>query len=210
MKTLLYINENKVLKSRDFTDLVGYSKVEIPENFLIVGILENGILKNPHTDNLADYDLKAIEKYLMISSNVDFTILPSEFRLANLPFLFGSIPPPLPQMGSIFIENEWLLVLDFNQDIQNRYGVVNGNFKPTNLTLHFKLPNANWDTLPISQANFVFSADNKLALTMEWYADPETEIFVQFPDGTQFYVSDDLGLYQDTNKVFIMYTDNNV
>ncbi|MBA0883805.1 hypothetical protein [Flavobacterium undicola] len=78
--------------------MTDYEQVEISEPYLIVGIFENGLFLSPLTNDLSDYDLKPIEKYLMVSTNVDFVINSVEYRTPNLPFLFGQIPPPIPNM----------------------------------------------------------------------------------------------------------------
>jgi len=98
MKTLVYITEDRRLFSKDFTELEGYAEVAITDPYLIVGIFENGLFLNPETNDLSDYDLKPIEKYLMLSTNVDFIINSAEFRIPNMPFLAGTIPPPIPNM----------------------------------------------------------------------------------------------------------------
>jgi hypothetical protein len=87
MKTLMYINEAFTLNSKDFIQVGDYEKAIVTEPYLIVGIFQDGLYQNPeNSENLQNYNLTWIEKYLMASSNVDFKIKPTEFRTPNLPF----------------------------------------------------------------------------------------------------------------------------
>jgi hypothetical protein len=87
MTTIIYLNESRVIKSKNFDDSIPDTLiVEISESYLIVGIIKDGIFKNPLTADLVYYKLTDLERFLMCSTNVDFKINPTEFRLANLPF----------------------------------------------------------------------------------------------------------------------------
>lgn len=93
MKTILYINEDRVLKSIDVIQIGAFSKIVPTENYLIVGYFVDFMYQSPDTSaSLAQLPLTPIERYLMTSTNVDFKILPTEFRTANVPLYLGNVP----------------------------------------------------------------------------------------------------------------------
>ena len=86
MYDLLYINEKRVIKtlSIDSKDL---NSLTVSEPFLIVGVFKDRLFLSPVSDDPLISVCTPIERFLMVATNVDFTILPVEFRTANLPII---------------------------------------------------------------------------------------------------------------------------
>jgi hypothetical protein len=89
---LLYISETGTLRSIPLID--NSSEYEdnysctVTENYLVCGLIINGLLIDPSTDDLVSFGLSPIEIYLFKSSNIAFKVAKIDFRTENIPFKY--------------------------------------------------------------------------------------------------------------------------
>lgn len=203
MKTLLYINENRVLQIRDFVPFGDTFYATVPEKFLICGLIFDGEIIDPYNSAIDLSFLKPVELYLMANTNVDFLINPSEFRTENIPMWLtdsnlSSLNPkiPLGEITSINVpEGESFPYIFFNfiSSIDARSFVGAGGHTNQSVLINWKRPT---ETV-FSHALFISYEGANSADLANIYNDANE--FQNFPTGTEFYFSDARGLYGDTN-----------
>lgn len=140
MITLIYINESRVIKTKEFSAYQDTQAVTITENYLVVGLIHELKLVDPTTTALNLSFLKPIEVYLMRSSNVDFKVNNVDFRQANIPlkltdiFLYYSVP-----VNSLFMQ-----IQSFNRENDNLSLYVNSNYPLSGSNFVLQRPDG-WD-----------------------------------------------------------------
>lgn len=207
MKTLIYITENRNILYKDFEDMGGYEKVVITDPYLIVGIMEDGLLLNPLVNPMFEYDLKPIEKYLMTATNVDFLINSAEFRTPNIPFLFGTIPiPSMGVVGAPFFQYDPQYLQQMEYFTLDLLPVVNARLDRNFLIFNYKKPTDAVFTPFLLQS--IDSYHNpwqlySIDLQINFRA-ALSDLFVHLPVGTEFYFSDATGEFLETNHQFVI------